>query len=91
MTSSTSSQTTCGSIQTVQDKPKPQETDGTCLKKPFAHASSGSAHQTVQAEVVIGIKLGLHDIEGALGCRIQAHVPAHVVQRQAVLAVVADV
>lgn len=61
------------------------------LEKPFAHAGSGSAHQAIQAEVVIGIELGFHDVEGSLGCCIQAHVPAHVIQRQAVLAMVLDV
>ena len=50
------------------------------LEQPFAHASSSSAHQAIQAEVVVGIKLGFHDVEGALSCCIQAHVAAHVVQ-----------
>ena len=61
------------------------------LEKPFAHAGSCSAHQPVQAEIVIGVKFGLHDVEGALCCGVQAHVAAHVIQRQTVLAVGADI
>ncbi len=62
-----------------------------CLEEALAHASPGSAHQAIQAEVVIGVKLGLHDIECALCCSIQAHEAAHVIQGQAVLAVVAHI
>ena len=51
-----------------------------CLEQPFAHASSSSAHQAEQAEVVISVKLGFHDVQGALSCCIQAHVAAHVMQ-----------
>ena len=62
-----------------------------CLEQALAHASPGSAHQAIQAEVVVGVKLGLHDIEGALCCGIQAHEAAHVIQGQAVLAVIAHI
>ena len=64
---------------------------GACLEESLAHAGPGSAHQSIQAEIVIGIKLGLHDIKGTLSCGIQAHEAPHVVQRQAVFAMVADV
>ncbi len=50
-----------------------------CLEEALAHASPGSAHQAIQAEVVVGVELGLHDIEGTLCCSIQAHEAAHVI------------
>lgn len=64
---------------------------GACLEEALAHASPGSAHQAIQAEVVVGVKFGLHDVEGALCCSIQAHEAAHVIQGQAILAVVAHI